>query len=203
MATVAAPPLPELVRLLLPPSAEGRARFSRQAYQRLAEIGVLTGDARVELIDGEIYMMLPIGPPQGSLISLLNEFFGKHLPDAYQCRIQLPIAVSNHSEPQPDIAIVRRKENHYRDEHPIPSDVALLIEVSSSSLKFDLGRKLELYAGSRIGEYWVIDVDRQVAMIHRNPTGNRYEIVETFAAGSTIAPIAVPECHLDLTWLFR
>jgi Uma2 family endonuclease len=203
MATVAALTVSELVTPLLQPSAEGRARFSRQGYHRLAEIGVLNDDARVELIDGEIYMMLPIGPPQGSVISRLAEYLAKQLPMTLHCRVQLPIVVSDHSEPQPDLAVVRRKENDYRDEHPLPSDVALLIEVSSSSLKFDLGRKLELYVGSNIVEYWVVDVDRQIVLVHRNPAGNRYDSVDTFAAGSTIAPIAAPECRLDLTWLFR
>jgi Uma2 family endonuclease len=203
MATSDLLPSPSAVLPLLPPATDFHARFSREAYHRMIDAGVIDPDSRVELVDGEIFMMLPIRPPQGSLISRLTEFFAKNLPDAFHCRIQLPIVVSDHSEPQPDIAVVHRKENDYRDEHPLSSDVALLTEVSYSSLKFDLGRKLELYATSGIVEYWVLDVDRQAMLVHRNPSVNRYESVESFSAGSSTAPLAAPKCRLDLSWLFR
>jgi Uma2 family endonuclease len=137
------------------------------------------------------------------LIGRLTEFFSRQLPIAFQCRVQLPIVVNDYSEPQPDVAVVRRIENDYGDAHPLPLDVALLIEVSSSSLKFDLGRKLQLYAENMIAEYWVIDVDQQVVLVHRNPAANRYESIESFTTTSTIAPLAAPECRLDLAWLFR
>lgn len=194
---------PSAVLPLLPPASDFHARFSREAYHRMIDAGVIDPDSRVELIDGEIFMMLRLGPPQGSLITRLMNFFIRSLPEQLDCRIQLPIVVSDHSEPQPDLAVVRRKENDYRDEHPFPSDVALLIEVSHSSLKFDLGRKLELYATSGIAEYWVIDVDQKAVLVHRNPIGNRYARVESFSGGSIIAPLGAPECRLDLTWLFR
>jgi Uma2 family endonuclease len=142
-------------------------------------------------------------PPQGSLTSRLTDLFVKQLTDSYQCRVQLPIAANEHSEPQPDIAIVHRQENDYRDEHPLPSDVVLLIEVSSSSLKFDLGAKRELYARSNIAEYWVVNVERQEVLVHRNPQSNRYESVSTFAVGTTIAAAQLPECRVELGWLFR
>jgi Uma2 family endonuclease len=185
------------------PVPEGRVRFSREAYHRLAEAGILDYDARVELIDGDIIMMLRLGPPQGSSTSRLTDLFVKQLTDSYQCRVQLPIAANDYSEPQPDIAIVRRQENDYRDEHPLPSNVVLLIEVSSSSLKFDLGAKLELYARSNIAEYWVVKVERQEVLVHRNPQSNRYENISTFAVGATIAPVLLPDCHVNLGWLFR
>jgi Uma2 family endonuclease len=188
---------------LLPPAPDGHARFTRQAYHRLAELGLLSDDARVELIDGEIFMMLPIGPPQGGLITRLTDFFARRLPEELYCRVQLPIVVSDHSEPQPDIAIVGRREDDYRGEHPLSSNVALLIEVSQSSLKFDLGRKLRLYAKSGIVEYWVVDVDQQAVLVHCDPAGERYQSIQTFTSGSTIAPRTVPKCQLELSWLFR
>jgi Uma2 family endonuclease len=203
MATSDLLPSPIAVLPLLPPASDFHARFSREAYHRMIDAGVIDPESRVELIDGEIFMMLPLGPPQGSLITRLMNFFIRNLPEQFDCRVQMPIVAGDHSEPEPDIAIVRRKENDYRDEHPLPSDVALLIEVSYSSLKFDLGRKLQLYAENRITEYWVIDGDRQAVLVHRNPSADRYESVESFNTGSSIAPLAEPECRLDLTWLFR
>jgi Uma2 family endonuclease len=169
----------------------------------MVESGILSSDSRVELIEGEIFMMSPIGPSQGCLISRLNDFFTTRLPKSLHCRIQLPIVISDHSEPEPDLAIVRRRDDDYQHEHPTPLDVVLLIEVAQSSLKYDLGRKLRLYTQSGIPEYWVIDVDRKSVRVHRNPSGAKFRSVEVFQSGTTIAPAALPECQLDLGWLFR
>jgi Uma2 family endonuclease len=79
----------------------------------------------------------------------------------------------------------------------------LLIEVSDRSLRIDLGRKLQFYASIGIAEYWVVDIAKQVVLIHRQPTSTSYASVETFGVGATIAPMSVPECRLDLGWLFR
>ena len=197
------PPTPEVDGLLLPPAPDGRARFSREAYHRLGEIGILGSDNRVELVDGEILMMSPIGPPQGGLITRLNKFFTKHLPDIVDCRVQLPIGVNDHSEPEPDIALVRRQEDDYQVKHPMPSDVFLLIEVAQSSVSYDLGKKLRIYAQSHVPEYWVIDIGKRIVITHREPVGATYNQVKSFGAGDAIAPLAAPDCQLDLNWLFR
>jgi Uma2 family endonuclease len=189
--------------LLLPPTPEGRARFSRDAYHRMVETGLFNSDSRIELIDGEIYMMLPLGPSQGGLISRLADFYIKQLPEAFQCRIQVPVVVGDHSEPLPDLTIVQRRSDDYRSEHPAPTDVVLLIEVAQSSLSFDLGSKLRLYASSGISEYWVVDVKREAVLVHRNPVGEQYGDSEMVLCGGLIAPLAVPGCQLDVSWLFR
>src|SRR4051812_24873764 len=187
----------------LAPTSDGRARFTRDTYHRMFEAGVFGVDPHVELLDGEIMMMSPIGPMQGALVRRLNWFFVKNLPDTIACSVQLPIVAGDHSEPEPDIALVRRRDDDYQREHPSPADVILLIEVSESSLKVDLGRKLQLYAAIGIAEYWVVDVARQIVLVHREPTGTTYRSIETFSAGSAIAPKEVQECRLDVDWLFR
>ncbi len=196
-------PTAEVDGLLLPPAQDGRARFSREAYHRLGEIGILGRDSRVELIDGEILMMSPIGPLHGAIVRRLTQFFVKNLPDSIECSIQLPITSGDHSEPEPDIALVRRREDDYQAKHPAPDDVFLLIEVAQSSVSYDLGRKLRVYAESRIPEYWVIDIGKKIVITHREPVGSTYNQVKSFDAGSTIAPLAAPDCQLDLNWLFR
>jgi hypothetical protein len=130
----------------LTPTSDGRARFTRDAYHRMADAGVFGLDPRVELLDGEIMMMSPIGPMQGALVRRLTWFFIKNPPDTIGCSVQLPIVAGDHSEPEPDIALVWRREDDYKREHPSPADVILLIEVSESSLKIDLGKRLQLYA---------------------------------------------------------
>src|SRR5688572_17749982 len=193
--------LTEVPRLLLPPAPDGHARFTREAYHRMAD--VLNSGPRVELIDGEIFMMSPIGPTQGMLVTRLNWFFTRNLPPEFACRVQLPIAARDDSEPEPDIAIVRRRDDDYRDEHPTPADVALIIEVAQSSLNFDLGRKLRLYASIAIPEYWVVDVANRQVIVHREPSKTTYRSGVAFEGGAQIAPLAVPACVLDLAWLFR
>lgn len=189
--------------LLLSPAGDSHARFSRAAYHKMFEAGVLNPDSRVELIDGEIYMMLPIGPPQGGYISRLNDHFSRCLPATLQCRIQLPIVAGDHSEPEPDIVIAQRRHDDYTIEHPSPNDVALLVEVAHSSLKFDLGRKLKLYASTGIAEYWVVDIERKSIHVHRSPTGDSYADVSTAQPNDTITPLAIPTCPLAVEWLFR
>jgi Uma2 family endonuclease len=172
MATVTLESLaPDAKTPFLAPTSDGRVRFTRDTYHRMFEAGVFGLDPHVELLDGEIMMMSPIGPLQGALVRRLNRFFVKNLPDSIECSVQLPIAAGNHSEPEPDIALVSRREDGYQHEHPSPADVVLLIEVSASSLNVDLGRKLQLYASIGIAEYWVVDAAKKVVLIHRGPAG--------------------------------
>jgi Uma2 family endonuclease len=187
----------------LPLGPEGRVRFSREAYHRMFESGLLDHEKRYELIDGVVIMMSPISPGQGGLMGRLNEFFVKRLPDHLQCRVQLPIVVSDYSEPEPDLAIVRRQPMDYRGEHPTPAEVVLLIEVSKTSLSFDLGAKLQLYAGAGITEYWVVDEGRSTLVVLRDRVADSYRSAQSFMAPAKVAPLAAPACQLDLGWLFR
>ena len=202
MATIDVLQSPGIVPLL-PPALDLHARFSREAYHRMIDTGVIDPESHVELIDGEIFMMLPIGPPQGGYTTRLTEFFIRNLPAALQCRTQMPIVAGDHSEPQPDIAIVRRRDDDYEYAHPTTDDVSFLIEVAHSSLKFDLGRKLHLYASSDISEYWVVDIEHKSIHVHRSPSGNSYTDVVTLQAGDATAPLAAPACQVAVDWLFR
>ncbi len=194
---------PQLGPMLLPPTADGRVLFSRAAYHRMAEAGILDPKARFELIEGEIYMMSPIGPTQSAIVRRLTQFFSKRLPDNIDCSIQLPIVAAEHSEPEPDVALLRHRDDDYQSEHPSPSDVVLIIEVAQSSLGLDLGAKVRLYAASAIQEYWVVDIQRQAIIVHRDPFGGNYRVANRIGSGGTVAPIAVPGCELDVAWLFR
>jgi Uma2 family endonuclease len=197
-------PVPTWTELSQVPAApDGHVRFSREAYHRMFDAGVLNAETRYELIDGEIIVSPPIGPGSGNFISRLTDFFVKQLPNEYQCRVQLPIIIGDDSEPEPDLAIVRRRESDYQDEHPAPQDVVLLIEVSHSSLVRDRGQKLDLYAKSDIPEYWIVDVERRQLIIHRSPEPRGYADVQQIKERIVVAPLAIPSCRLELSWLFR
>jgi Uma2 family endonuclease len=202
MATVVAPNFPELTRPLLAPAADGRVRFSREAYQRMYEAGVFGSAPRVELLDGEIVMMSPIGPEHVAIMSILNEFFANCLADTMQCRIQAPVVLSDHSEPEPDLTIVQRRADNYRRGHPSHSDILLIIEVAQSSRHRDLDWKRRVYAASSISEYWVVDVDEQLLIVHRTPSGGDYQQVEAAIVGRRIAPLCAPNCELEVVVLF-
>jgi Uma2 family endonuclease len=201
MASITSNPLIEFQ--LLPPAPDGRVRFTRDTYHRMFEAGLLDSQKRFELLDGEIVMMSPIGPSNAGLISRLQSFFAQRLPESMACRVQLPIVADEHSEPEPDLAIVTFRDDDYTKRHPLPADVQLLIEVATTSIQIDLGLKVSLYAKAAVAEYWVVDVERKFVVIHREPKGAGYLSIQQFGADSSIAPLAAPDCRLDLAWLFR
>ena len=202
MATVEIPHWPALARPLLAPTPDGRVRFTRDAYERMFEAGIFVNSPKVELLNGEIVMMSPIGPQHVALISILTEFFAKRLPDSMQLRIQAPVLLSNDSEPEPDVAVVRRRQDSYRNRHPSSADILLLIEVSESSRHCDFEWKRRIYAASEIAEYWVIDADGHVVVVHRDASEGDYQDVKSIGPASKIAPSAAPNCQLDVGLLF-
>lgn len=187
------------VRQLLP-SPDGRVRFTRGDYHRMREAGILGEDDPVELLDGEIVAMPPIGPGHNSVTDKLAHFFIRELGERYICRVQGSLALSEISEPEPDFQILRRREDFYRQEHPGPADVLLLIEVAQSSVDRDREEKMRLYAEAGIPEYWVIELDRRRVIVHRQPSGAEYRSVQHFGEDGTVSPEAV-DCSLDLAWL--
>lgn len=133
-------------------------RFSVDEYHRLAELGFFTEDDRFELIEGEIVEMVAKGTPHSVCETLLLRELIKVLGDRALVRGQQPIIISEYSEPEPDLAIVRNVDDNYLSGHPQPSDILLLIEVADSSLKYDQEIKLPLYAKANINNYWIFNL---------------------------------------------
>ena len=168
-----------------------RHRFTRKDYHAMAEAGILTERDRVELINGEIIAMMPIGPWHSSSVGLLLE----HLLMAYHRRGIVnsgnTVGLGNNSEPQPDVTVLRWREDRYARAHPESKDVVLLVEVSDTTREFDLGTKRNLYATQGIEEFWV--VDRQMASVHvfRRPADGIYLETRVYGRGEQIP---LPEC---------
>ncbi len=180
------------------PSTPTPLRFSREDYYRMAEAGIIGPDDRVELLDGEIYQMSPIGSPHGGVVSMLDRLFQGGVGQRAICRVQMPVILDDFSEPEPDLAVVRPRDDYYRSEHPRAGDVLLLIEVSDTSARLDLGRKRVLYAKAGVVEYWVLDLVRKVAVVNRDPRGDAYSSVTEHAAQEQIAPLAFPDIIVEL-----
>ena len=164
-------------------------RFSVETYHRMIESGALTESDRVQLIDGLIIEMPPIGPQHFSSTMLVEAVIRRKLPVGWLVRPQGPITLE-HSEPEPDIVVARGELRDYLQRHPGSGDVALVIEIADSTLDFDRQQKTKIYAEAAIPHYWILNlVDRQLE-VHRDPqaaaTGADYRFREVINAGGTV-----------------
>jgi Uma2 family endonuclease len=176
-----------------------RYRFTVDDYYRMAEAGVLAPDDRVELIDGEVVEMAPIGSRHAACVDQITRLFVTGAGDRAVVRVQNPVRLSPYSEPEPDLVLARPRPNGYAAAHPAPVDVLLLVEVADTTVAFDRGRKLQLYAGAGIPEVWLIDLPAATVEVYREPDGARYLRWSTAVAGDHVSPAAVPDLTLAVS----
>ena len=178
-------------------------RITVDQYYRMAEVGVLAPDERVELIDGVIIDMAPIGSRHAGTSSQLGELLLNALGTRAILRGQSPIRFGGSSEPQPDLAVLRRRNDYYKTAHPSAEDTLLIVEVSDTSARYDLQVKVPLYARYRIPEVWVVDLAQDLMRVHRKPEGGTYADISAFAEPGVITLAALPDITVDLTGLLR
>jgi Uma2 family endonuclease len=178
-------------------------RFSAEEYHRLAEVGILSPNARVELIEGAIHDMSPIGPFHSGVTMRLNRFFNTRAKGRWIVSAQNPIGLDNYSEPQPDLALLKPAPDDYVSHHPTPDDVFLLIEVADSTLDFDRGKKLQVYARAGILEFWIINLQESTIEIYREPHFTGYENKTVVRAGDKACPATFPDAAVDVAELLR
>jgi Uma2 family endonuclease len=171
-------------------------------YYRMAEVGILDADARVELIDGEIIDMAPPGSPHAATVHYLNEVFVRAVDGKATVLIQNPVRLSQYSEPQPDLALLRRRDDFYRERHPQPDDVLLIVEIAASSLRFDRDKKLPLYARHGIPEMWLADLAGRRLARYRAPQNGVYTLADELDLGSPVEVPALAGVVVDLGRLF-
>ncbi len=167
--------------------------FTVAEYHRMAEAGIFTEDDRVELIEGEVVAMSPIGPRHAAcvkkLAALIRERIASH---ALIAGVQDPIRLSEHSEPLPDISILRPREDFYAEVHPGPEDILVLLEVADASVMYDRNTKLPLYAREGIGEVWLVDLVKNVVDVYSSPGPNGYANQQRFERGAKAASVVLP-----------
>ena len=173
-----------------------RRRFTVDQYHRMAEAGVLTEGDRVELIEGEIVEMTPIGSRHAAAVDRLNALVGAALRGRAIVRVQNPVRLGARSEPQPDLAVLRLRVDFYAGAHPGAGDVLLVVEVADASLDYDRAVKLPLYARAGIPEAWLVDVERPALTVHRAPSADGYRDVREARAGERLTLVAFPETSL-------
>lgn len=176
-------------------------RFSVDDYYRMAETGILAPDAPVELIAGEVVEMSPSGSRHAACIRRLNQLLAQSLGGRAQLSIQSPIRLGDDSEPEPDLVLLAPRDDFYAKAHPGPGDILLLIEVSETSLPFDQGVKVPLYARHGIAEVWLVDLGASHLSVYRSPHATGYAQCEHHATGR-LAPLALPGVELSLDGFF-
>lgn len=176
-----------------------RRRFTLDQYHRMGETGILRPDDRVELIEGEIIEMTPIGSRHAATVARMHHLFSTRLGDRAVVWSQNPLLLAAHqSEPEPDIMLLAPRTDFYAGGLPEPPDVRLLIEVADSSLAYDRRTKFPLYARAAMSEAWLVDIDSSQLEIHRGPSGAGYREIRMPAADDTFSPAAFPDLVLTL-----
>ena len=177
-----------------------KRRFTVDEYYRMAEAGILGEDDRVELIEGEIIQISPIGPRHANRVNRLTLLFIERFRDVAWLSIQNPVMLSTRSEPQPDLTLLRperERDQPYDAAHPTPADVLLAVEVADHSLQFDLGRKARVYARHGIAELWVLDLWNDRLVVFRDPTPRGgYASSRILGRGESISVLALPQIVL-------
>jgi Uma2 family endonuclease len=173
-----------------------RRRFTVHEYHRMGEAGILHEDDRVELIEGEIVEMAAIGTRHFSCVNGLNRLLVRGVGDTAIISVQNPVRLDEHTEPQPDLTVLRVRD--YRESLPGPEDVLLLIEVSDTTLPYDRGVKLPLYARAGIREVWILDLAGEVIELYTDPSGDGFRNLKQARRGEKIELTALPELALGV-----
>lgn len=168
-------------------------RWRRVEYERLVDLGVFVGE-RLELLDGVLVVREPQGSPHAAIVAKVGYVVTAAFGDEWHIRLHSPLALGEHSEPEPDVAIVAGKPDDYLDAHP--STAGLVVEVADSSLRLDRRFKAAIYARAGLGEYWIVNLVERTLEVHREPqpTGDdwSYRSVDTLRAPMHVSPLAAP-----------
>jgi Uma2 family endonuclease len=179
-----------------------RHRLTLDDYHRLGAAGILGEDDRVELLEGQLVDMSPIGPRHALAVDALTELLVTAVSGRAGVRVQNPIVLDSGTEPQPDIVLVRRPWRGYPASHPGPEDIILVIEVADSSRDMDLGAKRELYARAGIREFWIVDLISDGVLVCRNPGGDRYQSVTRVEPAGVLDVEGLPGVTIPAASLF-
>ena len=175
-------------------------RWTRDQYERMVRAGVLTPEDKVELIDGEILQVTPQSAAHAAAVMAVEEALRNAFGPGCAVRVQFPLALTDDSEPEPDVAVVPGSWRDFREAHP--STALLVVEVADASIDYDRDRKGCLYARAGIEEYWIVNLVEQRLEVYRDPgksdAGFAYQQVLHFCAGQHISPLAKPEARINL-----
>jgi Uma2 family endonuclease len=157
-----------------------------EEYYKMAEVGILKPDDRLELINGEIFKMSPIGSNHAGIVNKLGSLLNELFKNIAVIGVQNPVRFDINNEPEPDVSLLKYQSDFYKSAHPIPADVLAIIEVSGSSIRFDKEVKAPLYALHSIPEYWIIDLGNNRIEVLSKPNKGIYTEIQIFLPGDEV-----------------
>ncbi|HWP47298.1 MAG TPA: Uma2 family endonuclease [Candidatus Limnocylindrales bacterium] len=170
--------------------------FTVEEYHQMAKAGILSEDDRVELIKGEIVEVPPIGSQHAACVNRLTRLFSQWVGERAIVSVQNPIYLSEHSELQPDLALLRPRSDFYAQAHPQPQDVLPVVEVADTPLTYDREVKIPLYAKSGIPEVWLVDLTADCIEVYQKPSPQGYLEIKRFQCDQNLFPQAFPDVGL-------
>ena len=176
----------------------GRRLFTVAEYEQMAQAGIFREDDRLELIDGEIFEMSPIGSRHAACVRRLQRLLARVLGDRALVDTQNPVVLNDTSEPLPDVVVLKNRSDLYAARHPRPNDIFLVVEVADTSLSYDQEVKIPAYARSEIPEVWVVDLNSASVHVYRTPTATGYQEHTRVQSDATLVPQAFSDCALPV-----
>lgn len=185
-----------------PPDAPHFYRLSVREFDRMVEAGAFRLDARVELVNGELVEMSPIGVGHAYVVRELDRVLGRQLEGRAVVSVQSPLLCSDVSQPQPDLAIVRWPADRYLDRHPNAEDVLLVVEVADSSLRYDEHEKVPMYARAGVPEVWLVDMPHHRVHVFTDPVADGYGQRAARTSKDILNPAAFPDVEIVVSDLY-
>ncbi len=175
-----------------------RRRFTTTEYARMAEAGVLGEDDRLELIEGEIFELAPIGYGHAACVRRLTSLFSRLLGEGVQVSVQNPIDLDEHTQPQPDVVLLRPRDDFYSSSHPTAADILLLVEVAETSGEYDRQIKVPVYAKHGVHEAWLVDLRQRRVIVYRDPSAGNYRTTHIFRSSEALISSSFPDLVFSL-----
>jgi Uma2 family endonuclease len=176
-----------------------RRLFTTSEYHTMLDSGILHEEDRVELIEGEIWQMTPIGSGHVACVGRADKLLQRGLGDRATIFVQSPVHLDDFSEPEPDVAVLHFREDFYADALATPPDIFFLIEVADATLQYDRRIKVGLYARSGIPEVWLVNLPESTIEVYRDPSPQGYRDVQILGRGDLLSPLAFPDLALDVS----
>ena len=170
--------------------------FDVDEYHRMAQAGILSENDRVELIDGEIVAMTPIGPRHNAAVNRANRALVTIVGDEAIVQVQGSVRLDQFQEPEPDVVLLRPQPDFYASHLPGPPDIFLVIEIADASLAYDREVKARIYAQAGVREYWLVDLEDRSVSCYIEPRGGAYQQLRQCGSGQSISPDALPQCTI-------
>jgi Uma2 family endonuclease len=185
------------------PTAISKKRFTADDYQRMGQVGILSEDDRVELIDGEVVAMTPIGARHNACVDGVNRAMVTGAGDQAIVRVQGSVRLDLYHEPEPDVVLLRPQADFYASRIPGPADILLVVEIAESSIEYDRDVKARIYAEAGISQYWLADLNANLVSCYSAPHAGTYRSLQQYHRGQTITPQLLPQCPVAVDLLLR